>query len=885
MYGVTGALRTEDEGREVVLFTTDVGAAALCDLGGTREQAPRRLRPRGTRIDHFRIEGGVLAVRWSAVPGSPPANAILGEGHVPSLVIGGADGQLRWALLALPWGSERRRRWFKLCRFAYDPGDVPAPGTTDLASVRWPKSECLSNVFGLTGAMGFEWRYRWLRVIDPGRMELFRYSLHLELEAAIEEVLRERTESGFENFSLRFTALVDEVQHRQPPSSDGAKILWEGASKLANQLASSLVCGEAEAGAVPVLLRAYLDLNRRIDAVCNRWMRSDARVEAATLMHSGAALVDWADLILLSVALPFESGGVTEKQLAYHFLEHIVRPRLTHPEPVVPLEMLRVLNLALVRAVHWLESREPRPRLAASRHGRGEWVEGTPDLMHLLTAVAKSAADRRGSLVPTDPIYTEVSRFFALCVRLVPDAAAAVGLVLSESGLFDGPSGEAAWDLRLAVMQQYDLFLVESHEGEAPPVQPPEREEFRAYVFAEWTGPAPAGARGDEWYTNADILWEVRRLGAAADALRALGELRSSALTEFLAIETPRYYALSQRVLSHLAKFQANALLALRGQTEEGVQDVCSAAVAYLRGERDLMEPQRTKYLAIPEAWREQADERFKRLNRFVGAVSDYFRHRNPIAAESVVHSVRAVILQYLGDLSDARPWVHNDVTLRSGVGRWLEERGTRYPDFLEAHRASYAARDMLLLWEYLMNAVVEMQRPNAARQTAASDIGAFFSEMCVGAGCTGSRTVDGWVDGPPEVWRAILHLLVQNAAEHGSGVTGRVLYLSIQGGRLEIRGGRGFGTHLAEDRGFPKERWSDPVFLAVTAQSVAVERHERTDAAGMTRGRGLRLLREALAAVLGLRVESRLHQTAADPEHWPLVVALCAGEGGEPVR
>ena len=152
----------------------------------------------------------------------------------------------------------------------------------------------------------------------------------------------------------------------------------------------------------------YRRLSEEVDGICARWVGQDSAVESRVLMHSFAQLFDWCDVLLLSVPLP---GTVAQTALREHLFRQVIQTRLFNRSELVTTEALRAINLAIIRAVDRVHVRRallalPPPSMGESRRG---WKS-------LVIMVGEVAVRSRDHLVASDPLFTEVARFFAGCL-------------------------------------------------------------------------------------------------------------------------------------------------------------------------------------------------------------------------------------------------------------------------------------------------------------------------------------------------------------------------------------------------------------------------------------------------------------------------------------
>lgn len=905
--GLTVVDPPRSSARTHLLAATDAGVLAVYDLsfGVDHTLRNRRFTPSGMRLDHFRTTG-IGAIGLSAVA-CPTHTAMLGAEKLPTLVVGHADGQVRHYVLALPRRSARRREWFELAKRCFDPQIVPEYGVTTFDD-RAPKSECLSNVFGFAGAMGREWTWRWLRVIDPGRLELVRFSLWMEQEWQAKELSNVDADAAdadsiFHIYRKKLEYQLDEVQHRRPYARDGAKVLWEGAANVANNLASkALSLPRERRSAVRKGLEWYLVLNQDIDAVCNRWLGNEN--EAATLMHSGAALFDWPDVVILAASEPIADHAITVR-LSRHLLDHVLRPRLTHSNPDVLVETLRVVNLAIMRTIHNQKNGSASvPRLTGSRRGGALWAEEDVDFMGVMTAVGSSVEVQRARLTRGDPLFTEVARFFAACLLLLPENAYAIGLVVSESRLLAGGRVTEAADIKIGVTDQFHLLREQlMHEGGVAPDPGWDRARDRFQSYLEDISVAQDredGVRG-AWYVDGDVSYEralVARVVRTLGTLSRKDEAGERDLRMFLELPVEdgtapieggklRYFRHSKAVFARLNDIR-EGFLADRRASRKTVDEICTAAEEVLDAPDGLFEPQRTLYRKeIVDRWRIEDRAGVAKMRGAFRAIYTYFRHRNAEVAESIVHSTRALILQQNPEFARQRRWISAEKTLRRSFREAIEARVNHSSsvgeDSLHAYRDAYAARDTLLLLDDLVAALDNVDFIASKQTTSIQEIGELLGHACVHERLKpkGPKHCEGAMPGPCQVWRALLELLVQNISEHGSSDHCNTVTWTYGEGHVTLRGDVSFYDALIRQKKFSR---ADPrknllhrlKEEAAKLGDMNVDMDYR-DRSGRSRGRGLRLVQGALCTPANLIIQARLHHSGKGPADYPLEYVVSA--------
>jgi hypothetical protein len=200
------------------------------------------------------------------------------------------------------------------------------------------------------------------------------------------------------------------------------------------------------------LLEAYLHLNRTIDDLCNRWIGSPQAVESRVLMHSFNCLFDWVGIALIGLAIP------SPKVLAARsfLLHNIIQRRLGFNDRLVNLETLRTLNIATMRTILKAQA-ATNPPWSLSLRPQLESL-GETGLFDLLTMVGDLGEQQAESLVPFNPLWTELAKFFAATLILLPRCSFVISQVIAESRLTER-------DTRFARTVEVQAKQILSHLG------------------------------------------------------------------------------------------------------------------------------------------------------------------------------------------------------------------------------------------------------------------------------------------------------------------------------------------------------------------------------------------------------------------------------------
>ncbi|HXM70529.1 MAG TPA: hypothetical protein VN970_05305, partial [Thermoanaerobaculia bacterium] len=339
---------------------------------------------------------------------------------LPLLVIGGRDGAIGCYALVVPKYSPRRTDdVVPLIRELFQREMGTAPGGLG------------AGLF--VRAAGHREAYPWLRLCDVRTTNLLRFSIWIELRQAYEGHLQrsgagpplpKRALSKAREYGRKLRKLTDEVYGRTPFSLEGASILWSETARYARLLAEG--CIEARSTDRQEGLAAYNYLLLQIDHLCNRWIGADDATVATVLSDSFTELFNWASLVLIASASDAEDAP---RELDELLLFKAVQRRLRHSNVVVPSATIHAINSAIFRAL------EKKAQLDAP----WEFVHrqpGRPLGFHdLLVLVGELVRQQAGRITPSDPLYTEISKFFALSILLVPAGISSVGQIVSESWL------------------------------------------------------------------------------------------------------------------------------------------------------------------------------------------------------------------------------------------------------------------------------------------------------------------------------------------------------------------------------------------------------------------------------------------------------------------
>ena len=789
-----------------LLTVSQDGYATIYHLEVPEKGVKGRFAFPGYWRDRFPFEHTVQSAVEVTEPSSSGGRE-LGGGDVQTLCLGSAEGDVYQHRLLMPRKSGRRQtaaKWFaSFLEIEQDPlRPVGGTGTTPTLAF------CV-------GMRDLRDSYPWLRVLDTGGLEMMRLSFWLQLHEVGGRLLQQTTD---EAVVQEYLALLNELTHeaysRRPFGRDPAKILWEEASKVANQIATrGLLHGDSEQAAA--WLYVYNRINVSVDDLCNRWIGSEQPIEARVLIHSFNVFFDWPDIILIAWLDPPKEAVESQRFL----LSNAIHRRLGYGEYIVRLETLRVINRAVSWAIVNVRNQTlggnsglqvgllPLRRTSGSTRGH----ERPVGFYELIMRVGRLAESHHDSLSQADPLTSEITRFFALSILLVPECALIVGHAMSECRLLDrGPEisaaiAQQAADLTAQLNLEKDDLLRDGLARFEAYCSPKIDLRFSGETDPSWWRRMTEGGRetrrpadSSDKITDVDLLFEQRH---ALRAVRALVSLEP-ALEEDLdsGFEPPdsnalawldtkaeelAYFRHSRPYLRHLratrTKIQ-NALdnelgAAMFSRAESPVDQASTYCDEALQGleEAELFEPQRTQYREIILAWRDQIERRGRRAVAVLEAIDKFNRHIYRISADNFMSNTLELALQTAPlafDRSSSGP-------LSQQIGQALEEG---HPLLLEIFRngtdlveQTHLSGTLLALARYMLKkprsheelpfqplhevrlSEIETEIKNAARR---HNLAPAFSG-------NDFRDAEEAV-GTRAIWRTIVNEWVNNVSRHG---------------------------------------------------------------------------------------------------------------------
>lgn len=488
-FPVCGLVDYTDEGREYLASVDQRGVVSLFHLSpaswpekhpDSREEDRRGYRfdfP-GLRVDQFHLELPVRAI----VPVRQPD-------QLPRFLVGTAEARVHQLELRYPFYSARRREVPTL----FDSLMGETRGGRSVLSVLPPLRESEPGD-------AFTQAHRWLRVLAVEDVSLMRFSLWAELRRAGESILSleeaappSEIDRCFGEYEKVVTQLIEESYRRRPFSEDLAMALWEECARVASWMARRVLrvaSDDLRGYRANRYLRHYLRLNSRCADLCNRWIGVDQSLQSLVLIDSFTALFDWTALALIASDPPRSRKA----QAVRDFLVYgLIQYRLSYPDTLVPFETLRVINAAISRAVVNVAAGVLSPRSFRVRprptRGRADLRIGFYDIMTMVGDVWERLSE---SLSQSDPLTSEITRFFSLSLLLVPDSVLVIGQVISESRLTERGIGLASLIASQARQLQGELGLKASNPDDDLLGRRLKR--FEAYI-SERTDPYLFGGR------------------------------------------------------------------------------------------------------------------------------------------------------------------------------------------------------------------------------------------------------------------------------------------------------------------------------------------------------------------------------------------------------
>lgn len=462
---ICGLAEYEDEdGQRYLLAADQGGVLSVFDLNPF--QQPRvvpaddrrgyRFNFPGLRVDQLKLQIPVRAI----VP-------LPAAGDLPCFLAGTGEARVHKLELRYPLYSQRRKQvpeHFESLMWSEAGGRSV---TSVLPPVRGPRAGKPEEVASHS--------HQWLRVLAVGDVSLMRFSLWDELRRAGEVIQASDQGAGVAELERRFAwyeevlgRLVEETYRRRPFIEDLALAIWEEGAKVASCIARRVLrragddLPEAEAAVVECYLGQYHKLNALCTDLCNRWIGVDQSAQSIVLIDSFTALFDWTALALIASDPP---GGPKAQAVRDFLVYGLIQYRLSYPDTRVPFETLRVINAALTRAVVNVPAGVVPPRALRIQPRSSAQGTGLPIGFYDIMTMVGDVRERLGeSLSYSDPLTTEITRFFSLTLLLLPDCALILGQVVSESRLSERGIGLSKLILKQARELQSELGIQKDSE-------------------------------------------------------------------------------------------------------------------------------------------------------------------------------------------------------------------------------------------------------------------------------------------------------------------------------------------------------------------------------------------------------------------------------------
>jgi len=776
---------TDPEGGKRLLAATQGGVVIVFDIEVANRSRPESLRfsfP-GLPLDRFALGHEVRAISVVDYDGTPHRE-LLGC-SLPSILVGSNEGSVFKYALALPRGTTRRK-------VAYNNWCSSLLEHREVRSADGSKQPPPLNLFVGENISG------WLRILDVRGVHLLRYSISLELRERwpLDKLPTLAQAENLQAFLVQLNDLADEIYGRRPLTPEPAKIIWEEASRIANNLAFMAL----EAEEPEPFLVAFLELNKTIDDLCNRWIGAEQKIESRVLMHIFNCLFDWVGVVLIGLAHPSETVLLVRRFL----LHNLIRRRLIFNDRVVYFEALRNLNVALIRAIRNVRpiAGEP-PRWDLSL--RPEKV-GRLGLYDLFTMVGDLGEQHAGSLTPSNPLWTELSKFFAASLLLLPRGSFVISQVVAESRLTERDTLfsravqvqaeiiltqlgiDSTVETKLALRQFGDSFD-DNIDIDAEILHSPRREKEQD-VSTAWGRLLNLAAEAerlvpssgyDDFSNEAFLLDHAAAIRTAAYLVWLTNEEPLPSREKVWLSKPSHYFEHSRIYLNHLLETwrQVRTRVGLGGRYNaadlpgkasiSSALQLCDREEAYIESMADLFEPQRAQYVRVIEQWREQIWKRAEGAIGLLDVLDKFNRHTYRASSDRLMSSITELALQ------TAPLWPNLSGTKSTRLLR------SEIEDRLAAHplvRTIFDSGNRLVASTHLAGTLFVVARDYyrtssapAPRQTNLKEIKAELEVFCqyedIKLRDLGTFDEDTPAPGTLAVWDTVLQEIVKNVAKY----------------------------------------------------------------------------------------------------------------------
>lgn len=768
---------TDPEEGARLLALTQGGVVVLFELEkrdvGSPE--PPRFPFMGSVVDRFAL--GHQARAGAIVECTEPLYGELLCRGLPAILIGSNEGSVFKYALALPQRSTRRKTAFRSwCSRLLQNGEKESGGGTQQPPLQEFVGE---DVLG------------WLRVLDVRGVHLLRFSIahQLRTEWPQSSVPQLADKSRQDQYLACLRGLADDVYGRRPLTPEPAKVIWEEAAKMASWIARRILdindSPEREG-----LLEALLALTTTVDDLCNRWIGSEQAVESRVLIHIFNCLFNWVGVVLIGLAEPPEKMVIVRRFL----LHNIIQRRLNFNDRLVYLETLRNINSALITCIHnaCLQAGEVCWCLSL----RPSSGSGDAGLYDLLTMVGDLGEQHSGSLTLADPLWTELARFFAASLLLLPRNSYIISQVVAESRLTERDTRFAGAVLDQAevilshlatlrtaetarALQQFEDSFNENIDDEigCPPAV--EGDKRQPEISESWRRILGEASKVDPGYYYDDFSNEVFLLDHAAAILTAahLIWLSNDSLPETAEkwlegssryFEHSRVY-LNSRMIKTWAEVKRATRLHEPGSKTHDALTLCEKEIEYLENEADLFEPQRTQYIKIVIRWKEQVWKRAEDAIDLLDILDKFNRHTYRTSSDRLMSGITELAFQTSPlwlDLPDDKP-------LRNAIETRLDSHALVRDIFDSGNRLVASTHLAGTLFTVARDFYLTSPAP-APRQTSLKDIERELAEFCYFENLTVEWNVrlpeGGEAPGTLAVWDTILQEVVTNVRRYCAG-------------------------------------------------------------------------------------------------------------------